>query len=112
VKSEAIRILTLMLAPFAPYLAQELWEEQGSARPVFKEPWPVYDAELARELEAEIVVQINGKNRSKLTVSPGTGKEELERLAMADERIVPLLAGKSMVRAIVIPDKLVNIVVR
>jgi leucyl-tRNA synthetase len=111
-KAEAIRILTLTIAPFAPYLAQELWEEQGGAGPVFKEAWPGYDAELARESAAEIVIQINGKNRSKVTVAPGTGTGELERLALGDEKIAGLLEGKSVVRVIAIADKLVNIVVR
>ncbi|MCU1258386.1 MAG: leucyl-tRNA synthetase [Bryobacterales bacterium] len=111
-KAQVIEILSLMLAPFAPYLAQELWEEQGRPGPIHKEPWPAYDPELARESEAEIVVQINGKNRSKLTVAPGTDKETLERLALADEKIMSLLDGKTVVRVIVVPDKLVNIVVR
>ncbi len=110
VKIQAIEILSLMLAPFAPFLAQELWEEQGHTTPVFKHPWPVYDAELARASEAEVMVQINGKNRSKLTVAPGTDREQLERLALADERVAGLMQGKTPRRVIVVPDKLVNIV--
>ena len=74
----SIEILTLMLAPFAPYLAQELWEEQGGSGPVFKQPWPDFDPDLARESEVEIVVQINGKVRARLIVPPGTDAARLK----------------------------------
>ena len=110
--AQAIEIITLILAPFAPYMAQELWAEQGNTTPVFKHPWPVYNEELTKEQELEVVLQVNGKNRSKLTVAPGTGREELEQMAMSDERITTLMAGKILVRVIVVPDKLVNIVIR
>lgn len=110
--AEVLEILTLMIAPFAPYIAQELWEEQGHSGPVFKHPWPKANAELARESEAEVVVQINGKNRAKLTVAPGTGAEELKTLAQADPKILALLEGKTVVKVIAVPDKLVNLVVR
>ncbi len=112
VKAQSIEILTLMLAPFAPYLSQELWAEQGREGPVFKTAWPVFDPELAREAEAEVVIQINGKNRAKLTVAPGTSQNELQRLGLSDEKIRQLIDGKTVVRVIAIPDKLVNIVVR
>jgi leucyl-tRNA synthetase len=107
-----LEILTLMIAPFAPYLAQELWEEQGRSGAVFKHPWPKFDEELAKESEVEIPVQINGKNRTKLTVAPGTGSEEMKTLALADERIKALLDGKTVVKVITVPDKLVNLVVK
>ena len=68
-----------MLAPFAPYLAQEIWEELGREGPVFRQAWPAFDAELAKEEEAEVVVQVNGKLRGRLFVPFGTPKEELER---------------------------------
>jgi len=110
--AQAIEIVTLILAPFAPYIAQELWVEQGRSGPVFKQAWPIYDEALAREQELEVVVQVNGKNRSKLTVAPGTDRLELERLAIGDKRIEELMAGKTLVRVIVVVDKLVNIVIR
>ncbi len=78
---QILRILTLMLAPFAPYLAQELWEEQGGEGPVFKQDWPEFDPDLARESEVEIVVQINGKVRARLIVPPGTDANGLTRIA-------------------------------
>ena len=109
---QTLHILTFLLAPFAPYLAQELWEEQGNSGPVFRQLWPAYDAELARETEIEIPVQINGKLRSRITVAPGIDKAELERVALADEKVRALLEGKTPAKVIAIADKLVNIVVK
>ena len=69
--------LALMLAPFAPYVSQEIWEEIGREGPVFRQCWPAFDPELAKEDEAEIVVQVNGKLRSRIAAAFGTPKEEL-----------------------------------
>ena len=104
--------LALLLAPFAPYLAQEIWEELGNEGPVFRHPWPAFDPELAKEEEAEIVVQVNGKLRSRIYAPFGTPKEELEAAALADEKVKPFLDGKQVVKRITVPDKLVNIVVK
>ena len=112
VMADVIEKLTLMLEPFAPYLAEELWEEQGKTGPVFHHPWPAYDAELAREEEAEIVIQVNGKVRGRVYVAFGTPREALEKHAMTDAKIRSLLDGKQVVKVIVVPDKLVNIVVK
>jgi leucyl-tRNA synthetase len=112
VVQEAAEKLALMLAPFAPYLSQEIWEEIGREGPVFRQCWPAFDAELAKEDEAEIVIQVNGKLRSRMSAPFGTPKEELERRAMADEKVRPFVAGKQIVRVITVPDKLVNIVVK
>jgi leucyl-tRNA synthetase len=111
-KAEIVEKLALLLAPFAPYLAQEMWEELGREGPVFRQCWPAFDAELAKDDEAEIPVQVNGKLRSRIHVPFGTPKEELERLAMADEKVQPFLLGKQVKKVIVVPDKLVNIVVQ
>jgi leucyl-tRNA synthetase len=104
--------LTLMLGPFAPYMAEELWEALGRTGPVFRQKWPEADEALAKEDLAEVVLQVNGKVRGRIFVAFGTSKEELERLAMADPKLKPLLEGKQVVKVIVVPDKLVNIVVR
>ena len=104
--------LTLLLAPFAPYLAQELWEEQGGTTPVFREQWPQFDPELAKEELADVVVQVNGKLRGRLHVPFGTPKEELEAKAQADDKVKPFVEGKQIVKIVVVPDKLVNIVVK
>jgi leucyl-tRNA synthetase len=109
---QTLRILTLILAPFAPYVAQELWEVQGGAGPVFKEEWPDFDPDLARESEVEIVVQINGKVRARLVVPPGTDSNGLVSVAMDDEKVQALIAGKTVVKVIAVPDKLVNLVVK
>jgi leucyl-tRNA synthetase len=110
--SESVETLALMLGPFAPYLAQEIWAELGREGPVFHQCWPSYDAELAKADEAEIVVQVNGKLRSRIWKSFGTPAPELEASALADEKVQPFLAAKQVVKVIVVPDKLVNIVVR
>jgi leucyl-tRNA synthetase len=104
--------LVLMLGPFAPYLAEELWEQLGRTGPVFRQPWPMYNEELAKEDAAEVVLQVNGKVRGRIAVRFGAPQEELERLALADPKTQPFLAGKQVVKVVVVPDKLVNIVVR
>jgi leucyl-tRNA synthetase len=110
--AEVLEKLTLMLEPFAPYLAEELWEEQGRPGPVFNHPWPTYDAELASEEEAEVVIQVNGKLRGRIYVAFGTPRDALEKLALGDSKVQQLLDGKQVVKVIVVPDKLVNIVVK
>ena len=104
--------LTLLLGPFAPYVAEELWEALGRTGPVFRQKWPEADEAMAKEDLAEVVLQVNGKVRGRTFVAFGTSKDLLERLAMGDPKLKPLLEGKQVVKVIVIPDKLVNIVVR
>jgi leucyl-tRNA synthetase len=79
---------------------------------VFRQSWPVYDEQLAEEDAAEVVVQVNGKLRTRLFVPFGTPDDELKTLALADAKVQPFLDGKQVVKAIVVPDKLVNLVVR
>jgi leucyl-tRNA synthetase len=110
--AEILEKLALMLAPFAPYLSQEIWEELGRDGLVFRQSWPAFDPELAKEDLAEIVVQVNGKLRGRIHVPFGTPKEELETLAMADQKVQPYLAGKQVVKVITVLDKLVNVVVK
>jgi leucyl-tRNA synthetase len=104
--------LTQMLAPFAPYIAQELWETLGQAGPVFRQSWPAFDPDLAKEESAEIPVQVNGKLRGHLRVPFGTSRKELEGLASGLDKVQPFVSGKQIVKVVVIPDKLVNIVVK
>ncbi len=103
--------LTLLLGPFAPYLAQEIWEELGHDGPVFREAWPAYDPELAKEDLAEIVVQVNGKLRSHIHMPFGTAEETLKAAALEDAKVRPYLDGKRIAKVIVVRDRLVNIVV-
>jgi leucyl-tRNA synthetase len=109
---EALEKLTLLMAPFAPYLSQELWEELGHDGPVFKQAWPAYDPDLARDEEAEIVIQVNGKLRGRMSVPFGTSREELERRARSDPKVHSFLDGKQVVKVVTVPDKLVNFVVK
>jgi leucyl-tRNA synthetase len=110
--AEVLEKLILLLGPFAPYAAEEMWEEIGHTGPVFLQPWPKFDPELAREEEAEIVVQINGKLRGRVYAAHGASREKLEQLATANEKIQPLLEGKKIVKVIVVLGKLVNIVAK
>lgn len=101
-----------LLAPFAPFVAQELWELMSGAGQILKQDWPVADPTLAAEDEIEVPVQINGKLRSRVVVPIGTSKEDLEKAALADEKIAGMIAGKQIVKTIVVPGKLVNLVVK
>ena len=107
---QSLNALTLLMAPFAPYLAAELWEELGHSDHVFKHAWPAFDPELARAEEAEIVVQVNGKLRGRISAPFGAANDELERCARVKAQ--SYLDGKQVVKVIVVPDKLVNFVVR
>jgi leucyl-tRNA synthetase len=103
--------LVLLLSPFAPHLAEELWSMLGHSHTLAYEPWPSYDEALTRAEEIEVPVQINGKLRSKITVPADTNQAGLQAAALADARIRELLEGKQVRKVIVVPGKLVNIVV-
>jgi len=109
---EICESITLMLAPFAPYTAQDLWAELGHDEPVFRHAWPKFDPDLAKDDLLEIPVQVNGKLRAHIHAPHGTSNEELEKLAFANEKIKPFVDGKQIVKVIVVPDRLVNIVVK
>jgi leucyl-tRNA synthetase len=112
VLAEVLEKLTLLLGPFAPYVTQDMWEHMGREGLVFKQPWPTFDDELAREEGAEIVLQVNGKIRSKVMLPFGTEKTVLEQVALRDDKIQPFIEGKQIVKIVIVPDKLVNIVVK
>jgi leucyl-tRNA synthetase len=104
--------LVLMLAPFAPHLAAELWEQIGRKDGILRHEWPKFDEALAREDEIEVPVQINGKLRSLIKVPVDASREALEAAARADEKVQAALASKTIVKVIVVPGKLINFVVR
>lgn len=108
----AMETLVLLLSPFAPHLAEELWSVLGHSRSLAYEPWPVFDAALTIDDTVEIPLQINGKVRSKQVVPRLAPASEIESLARADERIVQLLEGKTIIKVIAVPGKLVNFVVK
>jgi len=112
VLTEATDVLLRLLSPFVPHLAEELWHRVGCEGSVCDQPWPDCDPDLAREEEITLVVQVNGKVRERLQVPVGSPEEELRRLALQSPAVEKHLAGKSPVKVIVVPDKLINIVVR
>jgi leucyl-tRNA synthetase len=107
----ALETLVLLLAPFAPHLAEELWSALGHAGSLAYERWPSYDEALTRADEVEVPIQVNGKLRSKVMVPVSMDEEALRTAALANERIGSLLEGKQIRKVIVVPGKLVNIVV-
>ncbi len=109
---EAVSALALMMAPAAPHLAEELWERLGGAYSVHQQPWPQWDAELAREEEVTLVLQVNGKVRDRLAVGADIGEERAKELALASERVQAHLDGRQILKVIYVPGKLVNIVAR
>jgi leucyl-tRNA synthetase len=104
--------LILLLAPFAPYLAAELWTEIGGAGALLRHPWPTFDPDLAREEELEIPVQVNGKLRAVVRLLPGAGNEAMQQAALAEPKVQAAIAGKQIIKVVVVPDKLINIVVK
>jgi leucyl-tRNA synthetase len=109
---ELLRSLVLLLAPFASYLAAELWESLGEKDSVLRQPWPVSDPELVKEDELEIPVQINGKLVTVVRVAADADAKAIEAAALADEKIKSRTAGKKVAKVIVVPGKLVNLVVK
>lgn len=101
-----------LVAPIAPHIAEELWTKLGHVGTISYQPWPTYDESKLVETTVEIVVQINGKVRQHLEVAKDANKEDLEKVALADERIQAELADKNIVRVIAVPGRLVNIVVK
>jgi leucyl-tRNA synthetase len=111
VQREVLELLTLMLAPMTPHIAAELWEMLGHDDGQWTAAWPAFDAELARETEVEIVVQVNGRVRGKLKVPAGMPEAQVIPLAMAEPSVAAHLEGNRVVKHIFVPDKLVNLVV-
>ena len=107
-----LETLTLLLSPYTPHLAEELWSMLGHEPSVSKAPWPVYDEEKTKDDEIEVVVQINGKVRAKLKVAREISKDDMLAAAKNDEAVKKWTDGKVVVKEIVVPGKLVNIVVK
>jgi leucyl-tRNA synthetase len=112
VLAEVQRNLVLLLAPFAPYLAHELWGMLCEKENLLKVTWPQYDAELAKEEEVEIPVQVNGKLRGRVVLPADTGEDFVLERALADEKVHAAIAGKQIIKKIFVSGKLLNIVVR
>ena len=111
IAKHVLEMLTLMLAPMTPHLSEELWEMLGHTEGLSSTSWPAFDAELARDEEVEVVVQVNGRVRARLRVEAGLGEAELVPKALAIPAVAQHINGKRVVKKIVVPDKLVNLVV-
>ncbi|HLY63550.1 MAG TPA: leucine--tRNA ligase [Terriglobia bacterium] len=109
---DSLEILILMLSVFVPHAAEELWEGLGKSQSTLRVPWPQYDSAYAAEDELEIPVQVNGRLRGKVRASVSVSDEELRRLAQAEEKVAQFLNGRQVIKIIVVPGKLVNIVIR
>jgi leucyl-tRNA synthetase len=108
----AMEKFVLLLAPFAPHAAEELWQALGHSKTLTYEPWPEVDEHWLKEDTVEIPVQVNGKLRGKITVPAGSDQAAIEAAARADEHVAKLVAGKTIVKVIVVPGRLVNFVVK
>jgi leucyl-tRNA synthetase len=109
---EAVETLALLLAPFCPHLAEEVWSVLDHEPSVFNRRWPTADPTALVRDEVTLVVQVDGKVRSRLVVEVGTSQERLERLALEDDRVQPWVGSRQIARVVVVPDRLVNIVTR
>jgi leucyl-tRNA synthetase len=110
--ADAQRRLVLMLAPFAPYLAHELWEMLGETSELLRALWPQYDPVLAKEEEVEIAIQVNGKIRSRIVVPADAEEAQVRELALADAKVKAAIADKEVVKVLVVKGRLVNIAVK
>jgi leucyl-tRNA synthetase len=110
VMREAVETVVVLLSPFVPHFAEELWETLGNRESVIKTRWPDYDPEAVLEEEILIVIQVNGRLRDRMTIPASYGEEEVKTWALKSERIRKLVEGKEIKRVILVPRKLVNIV--
>lgn len=109
---KSLEVLILLLSPFAPHLAEELWERLGHKKTLAYEPWPPYEERYTQTSEVEIVIQVQGKVRSRMTVPKGLEEAQLKEMVLADENVRKWSDGKSVSKLIVVPDRLVNIIVK
>jgi leucyl-tRNA synthetase len=106
----SIEKLLLLLSPFTPHIAEELWEMIGYAQSISLQSWPMWDEEMAKDEQIELVIQINGKLRNKLMISQGLPDETVKEMALKDDKVAEAIAPKSIKKVIVIKGRLVNIV--
>ncbi|MGH2452104.1 MAG: leucine--tRNA ligase, partial [Candidatus Limnocylindria bacterium] len=111
-REDGVNALVLLLAPFAPYITEELWERRGGVGSVHVQAWPSFDPEIAREREVTVVVQVDGRVRDRFTVPAGTGEDMLRERALDRERVRAQVAGRGIERVIVVPDRLVSVVTK
>jgi leucyl-tRNA synthetase len=107
----ALERLLLLLSPFSPHVAEELWEAIGNKPSIFEQKWPEWDEEAAREEQIELVIQVNGKLRSKMMIAVGLPEDDIKKMALGDQRIRDIIGAGTIKKVIVVKGKLVNIVV-
>lgn len=110
--NKSIRTLVIILSPFTPHICEEMWEYLGNNSFVYNQKWPEYSEDALVKDQVEIVVQINGKIKEKIFVDSGINKDELQKIALDNEKVQGILEGKDVVKVIVVPGRLVNIVVK
>jgi leucyl-tRNA synthetase len=108
----AMETLTLLLAPFAPHLSEELWQVLGHQGSLAYVPWPKPDLDKLKIASVEVPVQVNGKVRAKVVMPAGIDNQETERLAKSNERVAELLEGKELVKVVTVPGKMINFVIK
>jgi len=110
--SFAVLSLMKIMSPVAVHMAEEVWSELGAKNSIHEEPWCEYDENLAKTSSITLIVQINGKLRDKIEVSEDLSQDEMKEIALNSEKTKEFTAGKEIVKVIVVPKKLVNIVVK
>ncbi|MFH1855668.1 MAG: leucine--tRNA ligase [Candidatus Omnitrophota bacterium] len=108
---KAVETAVILISPFAPHIAEELWQKMGNKKSILERAWPEYDEAVLEEDRVSVVVQINSKVRSKIEVSRGISEEDLRKICLQNENIGKHIEGKTIKKFIVVPDKLVNIVI-
>ena len=109
---EGIETIITILAPFTPHIGEELWTMIGKEGSVFNISWPSYDESALVQDEVEVIVQVNGKLRAKVSMDANISREDMEKVAMEDAKVQAAIEGKDVVKVIAVPKKLVNIVVK
>ena len=107
----AIKNLLILLSPFSPHICEELWEMTGHTESVHHQPWPQYDPQALILDEVEMVIQISGKVKERIKVPLNTSREDLEQIALNNNKIMALTEDRKIIKIIVVPNKLINIVV-
>jgi leucyl-tRNA synthetase len=108
---EAVRTVVVLLSPFVPHIAEELWEVLGGESGMIRVPWPSFDPTLLEQDQVLIVVQVNGKKRGEITVPSDASDDEIKEAAMAEGNVSKFIAGKPIRKSILVPGKLLNLVV-
>jgi leucyl-tRNA synthetase len=108
----AVKNLVLILSPFTPHICEEMWQHLGNQESVYKSSWPQYDAAAMIKDTVEIVIQVNGKLKDKLNITNNLDKSTFEKVAMEDPKVMAILEGKEIIKVVVVPNKLINIVVK